>query len=89
VARPATETEPRRRQDYAHADWTGSRTLVDTNEILGIDGPPVLAEQRSRLSEERLLQIADLAEREGARFLDAAGELKMRIGVANAPWPAS
>ena len=71
---------------YAHADWTNSRTLVDTNAMLGIAGPPVLAEQRSRTSKGRLVEIADLAERQSARFLEAAGRLKLRLGVGNAAW---
>jgi hypothetical protein len=74
------------RQHHAHADWTHTRTLVDTNAMLEIDGPPVLAEQRSRLSRDELEQIADLAERQHARFLEAAGWLKIELGVGNAPW---
>lgn len=75
------------RQLHAHADWTGARTLVDTNKMLGIDGPPILAETRSQLSKQQLLDIADLAARQSSRFMEAAGELKMRLGVSNAPWP--
>jgi hypothetical protein len=51
-----------RKTVYAHADWTASRTIVDTNAMLGDAGPLVLAESRSSLSQEELLSIAELAE---------------------------
>ena len=71
------------RHDYAHADWTDSRTLVDTTALLGLEGPMVLAEQRARLSGQQLIAIAELAERQDARFYEAAGRLKRRLGAAN------
>ena len=74
------------RQHHAHADWTHTRTLVDTNAMLEIEGPPVLAERRKRLTRDELEQIADLAERQHSRFLEAAGWLKIELGVGNAPW---
>lgn len=77
------------RHDHAHADWTGSRTLVDTTALLGLDGPMMLAEQRSELSRQQLLAMVDLAERQHDRFYEAAGELKRRVGAANAPPPGT
>ena len=74
-----------RRTVYAHADWTGSRTIVDTNAMLGGTGPPILAEQRSSLSAQELLAIAELAEQQQLRFYEASGQLKQRLGAANAP----
>ena len=56
---------------YAHADWTASRTIVDTNAMLGGSGPPILAESRSSLSRQQLLDLADLAEQQQLRFNDA------------------
>lgn len=70
---------------YAHADWTASRTIVDTNAMLGLTGPPILAEQRSSLSKQELLDIAELAEEQQVRFNAASGEMKRRLGAANAP----
>lgn len=72
---------------YAHADWTASRTIVDTNAMLGGSGPPILAEQRDSLSRQQLLDIADLAEQQQLRFNEASGEMKRRLGAANAPPP--
>lgn len=37
------------------------------------------------MSRETLLEIAELAERQNERFYAAAGELKRRVGAANAP----
>jgi hypothetical protein len=74
-----------RKTVYAHADWTGSRTIVDTNAMLGGTGPPILAEQRSSLSAQELLAIAELAEQQQLRFYEASGQLKQRLGAANAP----
>lgn len=73
---------------YAHADWTASRTIVDTNAMLGQSGPPIFAEVRSSLSKQELHEIADLAEAQQARFWDAAGEMKGRLGAANSPGDA-
>jgi hypothetical protein len=70
---------------YAHADWTASRTIVDTNAMLGLEGPPILAEQRSSLSKQELLDIAALAEDQQLRFNEASGEMKRRLGAANVP----
>jgi hypothetical protein len=72
---------------YAHADWTASRTIVDTNAMLGLEGPPILAEQRSSLSRQELLDIAELAEAQQVRFNIASGEMKRRLGAANVPPP--
>jgi hypothetical protein len=70
---------------YAHADWTASRTIVDTNAMLGGTGPPILAEQRSSLSAQQLRDIAKLAEQQQLRFYESSGQLKQRLGAANAP----
>jgi len=69
-----------RSSDHAHADFTPARRLVDTNAMLGGDGPPIYAEQRARFSKEQLLAIAELCEAQGARFYIAAGELKRELG---------
>lgn len=74
-----------RKTVYAHADWTASRTIVDTNAMLGGEGSPILAEQRSSLSRQELLDIAELAEIQQGRFNIASGEMKRRLGAANAP----
>lgn len=72
-----------RGSDHAHADWTDSRTMIDHTAVSGVPGPPVLAEMRSRLSREKLLAIAELAEAQRNRFYEVTRELKAELGFAN------
>jgi hypothetical protein len=69
-----------RHQVHAHADFTDARTLVDTTSMLGGDGPPIYAEVRAQLSRQELTAIAELCERQFARFWTVTGELKLELG---------
>jgi hypothetical protein len=69
-----------RQEVHAHADFTPERGLVDTNAMLGIEGPPIYAEFRSRLSREQLEAIATLADRQHTRLWHETAELKRALG---------
>jgi hypothetical protein len=56
---------------------------VDTNAMLSVPGPPILAEARSSLSKQELLDIAELAKFQQDRFNVASGDMKRRLGAAN------
>ena len=74
-----------RNTTYAHYDWSDSRALVDNNVVLGIQGAPmILVEIRSRMPRDVLLRVADLAQRQSARFYEESGRLKSLLGAANA-----
>jgi hypothetical protein len=75
-----------RHRVYAHANWTSERTIVDTDAMLGGDGPPIYAEARSTIRRDRLLAIAELCERQEAVFSARVLELKRGLGAA-APEP--
>jgi hypothetical protein len=53
--------------------------------MLSVPGPPILAEARSSLSKQELLDIAELAKFQQDRFNVASGDMKRRLGAANAP----
>lgn len=73
-----------RNTTYAHYDWSDSRSLVDNNVVLGLQGAPViLVEVRTRMSHELLIQVADLAQRQSLRFYAEASNLKKLVGAAN------
>lgn len=70
---------------HAHADRTPHRTITDTTECLGLDGPPIFAEAWWRLTDDELTQIAELADRQAARFDAAARELGAELGERRDP----
>lgn len=70
---------------HAHADRTPRRTLTDTTAFLGLEGPPTYAEAWWRLTDEELAQIADLAERQEARFDAAARKVGAELGEERDP----
>jgi hypothetical protein len=63
-----------------HAERTRFRTLIDTTAFLGLDGPPIFAEAWNRLKEHELAQLADLADRQAARFAAAADAIGAQLG---------
>jgi hypothetical protein len=69
----------------AHADRTARRTLTDTSALLGLEGPPRFAEEWSRLPDAELERIADLADRQAARFTAAADEIGTQLGEKHDP----
>ena len=70
---------------HAHADRTPRRTLTDTTAYLGLDGPPTYAEAWWRLTDDELARIADLAERQEARFDAAARKVGAELGEERDP----
>lgn len=72
---------------HAHADRTPHRTLIDTAALLGIDGPPTLAESSRPLSDSELEAIAELARKQAERFEAKANELGAVLGEER-PAPA-
>jgi hypothetical protein len=72
---------------HAHADRTSHRTLVDTTALLGIDGPPTLAESARPLTDSELAAIAELARKQAERLEARAQELGVPLGEER-PAPA-
>ncbi len=70
---------------HAHADRTPRRTLTNTSAFLGLEGPPTYAEAWWRLTDEELLRIADIAERQEARFEAAARKVGAELGEERDP----
>jgi hypothetical protein len=65
---------------HAHADRTPRRTITDTADFLGVEGPPTYAEAWSRLTPSELETLAGLAGRQAARFEAAADEAGLELG---------
>ena len=65
---------------HAHTDRTALRTLVNTTAYFGLDGPPTFAESWRPLTDDDLAGIAELAERQHARFDAAAREVGAELG---------
>jgi hypothetical protein len=70
---------------HAHAGRTPRRTLTDTTAFLGLEGAPTYGEAWWRLTDEELPRIADLAERQKARFDRAADEVGAELGEEREP----
>jgi hypothetical protein len=69
-----------RHEVHAHADRTEERTLVNTNAMLGRDGPPIYAERRSSIPADKLREIAPMCDRQHARLWVETGKLKHALG---------
>jgi hypothetical protein len=65
---------------HAHADRTEDRMLVDTNALAGVEGPPIYAERRKTIAPEKLRAIAEMCQRQHARFWIETGQLKLSLG---------
>jgi hypothetical protein len=63
---------------HAHADRSPRRTLTDTAEYLGLEGPPTYAEAWWRLTDSELETLAELARKQAERFEAEA----LRLGAA-------
>jgi hypothetical protein len=57
---------------HAHADRTPRRTIMDTTELLGEDGPPTYSEAWWRLTRSELATLGELARKQAERFEAAA-----------------
>lgn len=64
---------------HAHADHTAHRSLVDTNALLGGDGPASFGVAVTRISAEVLERIADMCARQEERFRLAGDELEADV----------
>lgn len=65
---------------HAHADRSPRRTLTDTAEMLGVEGPPTYAEAWWRLTDSELETLAELARKQAERFEAAALKAGRELG---------
>lgn len=65
---------------HAHFGRTPRRTLVDTTQLLGLDGPPTYAQSRWFMTDDELQRLADLARRQGERLEAEANRIGSELG---------